>query len=138
VVDDDSDIRLLYTCALTHPGCHVDAAADGDAGWEALQANRYNLMITEYAMPKLTGIELVRKLRAARMAMPVVMAAGRLPTWELAQDPSLQLAAVLPKPFYISELLATVRAVLYATNSPGEPVAPPTWRDQPRTIDLRF
>ena len=69
-------------------------------------------MITEHDMPKLTGVELVRKLRAARMALPVVMAAGKLPTDELARNPSLRLAATLVKPFAIEALLDTVRNVL--------------------------
>ena len=80
MVDEDSDLRRLYAEALAGLGYRVDAAADGAAGWEALQANRYNLLITEHEMPNLTGIELVKMLRAARMALPVVMAAGRLPT----------------------------------------------------------
>ncbi len=112
VVDDDSDLRLLYSEALARPGYQIDAAEDGAAGWKALQTNNYNLLITEQRLPKLTGVELVRKLRTARMAMPVVMTAVQLPMQELARDPSLQLAAMLPKPFYISELLETVTEVL--------------------------
>jgi DNA-binding response OmpR family regulator len=139
VVDDDSDIRLLYTNALAHPGCRVDAAEDGAAGWEAVQDNNYNLLITEYSLPRLTGIELVRKLRAARMAVPVVMTAVRMPVQELARDPSLQLAAVLPKPFYISELLETVKAVLRATDSLREQLVPlPNWQSQPSAVGLRL
>jgi DNA-binding response OmpR family regulator len=138
VVDDDSDIRLLYTNALSRPSCHVDAAADGATGWEALQANHYNLLITEYSLPGLTGVDLVRKLRAARMDLPVVMAAVRLPTRDLVLDPALQLTAVLPKPFYISQLLETVRVLLRATDSPREPVAPPpAWRNWPLADGLR-
>jgi hypothetical protein len=71
VVDDDRDLRLLYADALAGPGYHVDAAKDGAAGWEALQANRYHLLITEHEIPNLTGVELVKKRRAARMALPV-------------------------------------------------------------------
>ena len=99
VVDDDSDTRLLYGFVLTRPGYLVEVAEDGAAAWEALQANRYNLLITEHEMPKLTGLELVKKLRAARMALPVVMAARRLPIEELARNPALRLAATLSKPF---------------------------------------
>ena len=91
---------------------------DGAAAWEALKANRYNLLITEHEMPNLTGVELVKMLRAARMALPVVMAAGRLPTHELARNPSLQLAATLSKPFAVDALLDTVKNVLRATDSP--------------------
>ena len=138
VVDDDSDLRLLYADVLAPRGYHVDAAKDGAAGWEALQANNYNLLITEHSLPKLTGVELVRKLRSARMALPVVMAAGRLPTHELARNPSLQLAATLLKPFAVDALLDTVKNVLRATDSPRELIAPlPNWRSQPSAVGLR-
>jgi DNA-binding response OmpR family regulator len=139
VVDDDSDLRVLYAEVLARPGYRVDAVEDGAAGWEALQANNYNLLITENGLPKLTGVELVRKLRSARMAVPVVMAAVRLPTLELVQNPPLQLAALLPKPFYISELLQTVRAVLHATGSSRAQVAPPPiWRSRPSAVGIRL
>ena len=138
VVDDDSDLRLLYADVLAPRGYHVDAAKDGAAGWEALQANNYNLLITEHSLPKLTGIELVRKLHAAHMAVPVVLAAGRLPTHELARNPSLQLAATLLKPFAVDALLDTVKNVLRATDSPRELIAPlPNWRSQPSAVGLR-
>jgi two-component system sensor histidine kinase and response regulator WspE len=132
VVDEDRDLRQLYTEALAGLGCHVDAAQDGTAGWEALRANRYQLLITEHEMPNLTGIELVKMLRAARMALPVVMAARRLPTHELTRNPSLQLAATLTKPFALDTLLDTVRNVLRTADTSGEQVAlQPVWRSQP-------
>jgi DNA-binding response OmpR family regulator len=139
VVDEDSDLRLLYADVLALPGYHVDAAEDGAAGWEALQANNYNLLITEHSMPKLTGVELVRKLRSARMAVPVVMAAVRLPTHELVRNPSLQVAAMLLKPFAVDVLLDTVKSVLRATDSPREHLEPlPDWRSQPSAVGLRL
>jgi DNA-binding response OmpR family regulator len=120
VVDEDCDLRQLYSDALAGHGYHVDATEDGAAAWEALQTNRYNLLITEHEIPHLTGVELVKMLRAARMAVPVVMAAGRLPTHELARNPSLQLAATLSKPFAVDALVNTVETVLRATASPPE------------------
>ena len=139
VVDDEPYIRQLSTEVLIHSGYHVDAAEDGAAAWEALRANHYNLLITEHSMPKLTGVELVRKLRAARMALPVVLAATRLPTHELARNPSLQLAAMLLKPFTVEELLGTVTKVLRATDSPREQLEPlPDWRSQPSAGVLRL
>jgi len=139
VVDDDKDIRLLYANALARPSCHVDAAEDAVAGWEALQANHYHLLIAEHCLPGLTGVELVRKLRAARMDVPVVMTAVRLPTQGLVGDPLLQLAAVLPKPFYISQLLEAVRAVLRAADSSREQIAPsPNWLSPPSAAAMRL
>ena len=139
VVDDDSDLRRLYADVLALPGYHVDAAEDGAAGWEALQANNYNLLITEHSLPKLTGVELVKKLRAARMALPVILATGKLPTEALAQTPSLQLAAMLPKPFAVDELLDTVKKVLRATDSFRELIAPlPNRQSQPLAGGFRL
>ena len=139
VVDEDSDIRLLYTNALTRTSCRVDTAADGAAGWDAIQANSYNLLITEHSLPGLMGVELVRKMRAAGMGLPVVMTASRLPTNELVRDPTLQLAAMLPKPFYIGQLLETVRTALRPTVTLRKPIAPmPAWRNWPLAVGLRL
>jgi DNA-binding response OmpR family regulator len=63
-------------------------------------------------MPKVSGVELVKKLRCARMTLPVIMASGELPTEELDRNPWLQLAARLVKPFSSGQLLGTVGEVL--------------------------
>ena len=130
VVDEDRHLRLLYTDALAGPGCSVDAVEDGAAAWEALNANRYDLLITEHELPTLTGVELVKRLRAARIAVPVVMAAARMPTYELARNSSLQLAATLAKPFDVETLLDTVKDVLRSTDRLCEQVAPTNGQSQ--------
>jgi DNA-binding response OmpR family regulator len=139
VVEDDSDLRQLSASVLIRFGYRVRAAEDGAAGWEALNADSYDLLITDHNMPRLTGVELVKKLRSARMALPVILATGHLPTEELCQNPSLQLAAMLPKPFSVDELLQTVRAVLRAADSSRERLEPlPDWRSQPSADGLEL
>ena len=125
VAEDDRDIRRFAAQTLVGSGFQVDAAEDGAAAWEALQLNNYDLLITDHNMPKLTGVELVRKLRSARMALPVILATGKLPVEALSQNPSLQLAAMLPKPFSFQELLETVKEVLRTTAGDREQIAPP-------------
>jgi DNA-binding response OmpR family regulator len=119
LVDDDSGVRLLHAEVLMRSGYEVDAAEDGAAGWEALNADSYDLMITDNNMPKLTGVELLKKLRFARMALPVIMATGTLPTHEFARSPWLKPAATLLKPFTIEKLLGTVKDVLRAADGNG-------------------
>jgi len=139
VVDHDSDLRLLYADALARPGYDVDTVEDGADGWQALRTKPFHLLITEYALPGLTGIELVRKLRAAHMTLPVVMASERSPADELARSPALHLAALLPKPFYISQLLETVREVLHAAEDDREQLdLRPNWRSRPPAPGLRL
>jgi len=102
--------------ALAGSGYHVDAAEDGAAGWEALNANSYDLLITDHSMPKLSGINLIKKLRSARMAVPVILSSGIISGEKL----ELPLVAALPKPFTLDQLLGTVRQVLRATESDRE------------------
>jgi two-component system chemotaxis response regulator CheY len=116
-VDDDRDIRQLYADALISSGYKVDTAEDGVAGWQALRANSYDLLLTDNNMPKLSGVEFIRKLRSARMDLPVVLATTAIPTEEIGRNPSLELAATLLKPFSITELFDTVDKVLRAADS---------------------
>jgi len=113
VVDDEPMIRTLITLLLRKFGYQVESAEDGAVAWEALQTKPYDLLITDHNMPKITGVELIKHLRSARMALPVVMVAGILPEEELAQNPSLHLAATLPKPFGLADLLDTVSNALH-------------------------
>src|SRR5688572_5853988 len=83
VVDDDPDIRQQSTEVLIHHGYHVDAAEDGAVAWDTLQVNGYDLVVTDHKMPKVTGVELVGMLRAARMALPVILISGAMPKDEL-------------------------------------------------------
>lgn len=131
VVDDDSDIRQLSTEALAGSGYHVDAAEDGAAGWEALKANSYDLVITDHNMPKLTGIDLIKKLHSARMSVPVILSSGVISGEAL----ELQLAATLPKPFTLDQLLGTVRQVLRAIASEGERMDPSLVRQNRASAD---
>jgi len=147
VVEDDAAIRQLNAQVLVRSGYRVDAAEDGAAGWEALHAKNFNLLITDHDMPKLSGLELVKKVRSARMTLPVILATGALPEEELERHPWLQLAATLLKPFSPDQLLETVQEVLRAAGRtsfspegclpmlakavcPLEPLPP--WHGQPR------
>ena len=122
VVDDDSVIREISAKALTRSGYEVDAADDGAAGWEALHAKSYDLLITDNNMPNVSGVELVNKVRSAHMTLPVILASGAMPAEELDRQPWLHLAATLSKPFTGAELLGTVEKVLRPAVSAREEI----------------
>jgi DNA-binding response OmpR family regulator len=139
VVDDDESLRQLNTEVLKHSGYQVDAAEDGDVAWARLQLTSYDLLITDQKMARVGGMELLRKLRAARLALPVIMATGTSPQAELTRQPWLQPAVVLLKPYTILELLGVVRVVLYADECPREQIdALLTWRGQSSPVSLRM
>ncbi len=120
VVDDDEETRRVNTEILLRSGYEVDAAEDGDAAWSAIEINNYDydLLITDNRMPNLTGVELIYKLRAYRMVLPVIMATGRFPTEVFVGHPWLQPDAMLLKPYTSEELLRTVEKVLRETGIP--------------------
>ena len=120
VVDDDSDTRQLSVDVLAGSGYDVDAVMDGAAGWEALQDNSYDLAITDNKMPRMTGIEMIEKLRLARMTLPVIMATRYLPMNTFARKPWLKPDAMLERPFSNDDLLAAVKKVLRADDTPHE------------------
>ena len=128
VVEDEPDIRRLNAEVLKSFGYKVDAVEDGMAGWKALHSvhhasDSYALLITDHEMPGLTGLTLVKKLRAARMALPVIMATGRLLPKDLfARYHWLQPVAALIKPYSVEQLLGTVRAMLGTDDDAREPI----------------
>ena len=115
VVEDDVLMRQFITESLHLFGYLVDGAEDGISGWEALNAANFDLLITDNNMPRLTGIGLLKKLHAAHMALPVIMVTGAVPQNELAECPWLQPAAILVKPYAITELFGAVHDVLRVT-----------------------
>lgn len=125
VVDDDAALRQLNTELLLNAGYEVEAVEDGAIAWDDLQSNFYDLLITDNNMPKVTGISLVQKLHAARMAIPVILVTGKPPLAELARHPWLQIEAMLLKPYAADELLAMVSNVLRAIDSAATRLAPP-------------
>lgn len=112
VVNDESDVRQLTMDVLANSGYEVEGAKDGAAGWEALQAKAYDLVITDNKMPRMTGIEMIENLRDARMTIPVIMATGCLPVFDFVRKPWLKPDGALQQPYSNDDLVATVKKVL--------------------------
>ena len=109
VVDDEKFIRQLLSDLLTDAGHQVDTAEDGAEGWEKLRAKNYDLLVTDNKMPRVTGVELVRKVHAAQLTLPIIMITATPP--ENIEE--LQLAAVVEKPFGIKLVVRLVEDALY-------------------------
>jgi DNA-binding response OmpR family regulator len=112
VVDDEDNDRELNSRVLMRAGYDVVAAADGDAAWTAIQTQHFDLMITDNSMPKVTGVELVRKLHAAGTKLEVVLLTGVFPDDQFDRYPWLRNIVILIKPFANSEMLLVVKKIL--------------------------
>ena len=116
VENDPINCNLTKEVLIWHG--YIAKAVGDAAAWGELQAAKYNLLITDYELPTITGIELIKTLRSARKDLPVVLIAGKLPIKDLVQRPSLQPVATLLKPFSVNALLETVKTALAASNTP--------------------
>ncbi len=112
VVDDDSDSRQLSVNALVGAGYEVESARDGVAGWDALQVKGYDLVITDNHMPRLTGIEMIAKLRSAHMSVPIILATRIFPVNIISHNPWLTPDASLQRPCSNEDLVAAVKKIL--------------------------
>jgi DNA-binding response OmpR family regulator len=124
VAEDEPAIRRFNFEVLIRSGYRVDAAEDGDSAWQTLNAGGYDLLITDNDMPKVTGIELLQKVHAAHLALPVIMTTGKPPCEIFIQFPWLQPAFTLLKPYTGAEFLYAVQQVLPFITDPLIPVAP--------------
>ena len=115
VVDDDSFLCGLVAATLEDAGHQVKTAADGEAAWGALLGSRCDLLVTDDIMPKASGLALVRRIRVADMALPVIVASERLDAMDivkLSRDPWSRFDGFVRKPFTMSEVLAAVHTLL--------------------------
>jgi two-component system KDP operon response regulator KdpE len=115
VVEDDPILRRLNTTLLIEAGYEVDTAEDGAVAWDTIQLKTFDLLITDNSMPNVTGIELIKKVRAAGIALPIIMATALLPKDVFSQFPCLQPTATMIKPYTLEGLLRTVENVLCGT-----------------------
>ncbi len=136
MVDDDSHRCHLNAEVLRRQNYEVNTAADGQAGWEELQTNRYHLLITENDLPRLTGVGLVKKLHSACLPVPVIVVTRTLPARKSPEYSWLLKATKLFKPYRLDELLGLVRKVLAETACARTETASPAWRSQPQSDRL--
>jgi DNA-binding response OmpR family regulator len=112
IVEDDARIAEFVTKGLEESGYHVTVARDGEAGFLDARYNDYDLIVLDLMLPKLDGIEVARKLRAAGKATPILMLTAR----DTEKDKILGLDVgaddYLTKPFSFGEFLARLRALL--------------------------
>ena len=113
VVDDDEAVRHFMVDCLQTLGYRVEQAADGEAGLQLLTPAAPDLLIVDYAMPGMTGVDVVQRARATAPDMPIIMATGYADM--AAVDRVLPSRNVLRKPFRLSELAVAVREALTAT-----------------------
>jgi len=111
LVEDEAAIRDAVSYALRQDGFEVEVAADGERGLTLARAARFDVVLLDVMLPRLSGTEICRTLRA-ESDVPIIMLTAR--DAEVDRVLGLELGAddYVTKPFSIAELKSRVRALL--------------------------
>jgi two-component system, OmpR family, response regulator PhoP len=122
IVEDESTLRDSIAGQLKEAGFNVDAAADGEEGLYCGREYPLDLAIIDLGLPKLPGLDLIKKLRGHGKAFPILILTAR-DRWQDKVE-GLQAGAddYVAKPFHFEELLARVQALLRRSGGWAQPV----------------
>jgi len=115
VVDDEIHIIHVVAIKLRNNGYEVVSAENGAEAYELTLSENPDIIVTDFQMPIMTGLELVQKLRRNDQTkdVPVIMLTARGFAIEDEQKQDLQISEFLSKPFSPKELLRTIEDILY-------------------------
>lgn len=104
-VEDESAVAHLLALVLCGPHCQVFSATDGEDGLAKIATSEpYDIIITDHKMPRMTGLEMVRKLRARNYSGKVVVLSAFLNEATVEEYRALGVDLMLDKPFDMDEL----------------------------------
>lgn len=109
LVEDEPDIAAVTAAVLEDAGYHVTVASDGREGLDIALQERPELVITDFMMPRLSGLDMIQRLRDAGFNAPIVLSTS-VPEDHLPHE-LRRHDAYLSKPYGMRQLLATVAAL---------------------------
>lgn len=114
VAEDNDDIALLICNMLHDQGYSVKRASDGQEAWEMIQDEMPDLLLTDIAMPRMDGLELMRHVREDETLshLPIVVVSARVEDHERLEGISAGAEVYLAKPFINEELILRVRKLI--------------------------
>jgi DNA-binding response OmpR family regulator len=115
ICDDEAHIVRAAEFKFKKGGYEVVCAYDGEEGWEILQKFKPDIIITDYQMPRMDGLELIDRIRSnpATADIPIIMLTAK--GFEISHETTSRrfgVIAVLPKPFSPRELFHRVEEIL--------------------------
>ncbi len=133
VVEDDARIAGKVCAVLEQAGYAVDHLADGETAWFQGDTSEYDLVILDLGLPKMDGLAVLKKWRAAGRLFPILILTARGAWLERVDGIDAGADDYLTKPFAMEELLSRTRALLRR----GAGRAMPVLRSGPVMLDTR-
>ncbi|NJL83053.1 MAG: response regulator transcription factor [Chloroflexaceae bacterium] len=123
LVDDEAELTDPLSQLLAREGYQIDVAGDGPAGIALALQSPYDLLILDWMLPHLGGVQLCQQLRARGQGMPVLFLTAKDTVDDRVAGLDAGADDYLVKPFELRELLARVRALLRRSGLEGGAIA---------------
>jgi len=122
VADDELHIIHVVAIKLRNNGYEVISAGNGAEAYELACREKPDVVVTDYQMPLMTGIELIEKMRGqdGTRDIPVILLTARSFAITPEMQESLGVSSCLSKPFSPKELLKTIQDILYQKELVGQ------------------
>ena len=116
IVEDDKELSKIMQLELSHEGFETTTAEDGRSALEKIQEENPDLVLLDVMLPRLSGLEVLRKVRSEiNPDLPVILVTARGETIDKVDGLNSGADDYISKPFKIEELLARMNAVLRRT-----------------------
>jgi len=112
IAEDDRELRQMFSHVLTKHGYSVTGASDGQQALDAMDADYYDMIITDIMMPNMDGYELVRQLREAGNTIPVLMITAKEAFDDMRLGFQSGVDDYMVKPVNVNEMVLRVGALL--------------------------
>jgi two-component system, OmpR family, response regulator PhoP len=122
LVEDEAPLRETLAARLKREGFAVDAAADGEEGLFMGKEVPFDVAVIDLGLPKLPGMDLVRKLRESEARYPILILTARSSWQEKVEGLKAGADDYLVKPFHVEELLARMNALMRRAAGWSKPV----------------
>ncbi len=119
LVEDEEEIGGLIKDGLEKEEFSVDYCKDGDSGMEHAMAHSYDAMVLDVMLPGKSGLEILKMVRASQNNVPIIIITARGETEDRIQGLDLGADDYLPKPFFVEELIARLRAIWRRSSETG-------------------
>src|SRR5215470_4696953 len=106
LVEEEKRLRIALTEFLSREGLTVDAVTDGDAAFEKITTEPFDLLIISFSLPRRNCLDLCRDIRARGIRTPILLLTAESTTEQKIMALKLGADAYVTKPFDVSELLA--------------------------------
>jgi DNA-binding NtrC family response regulator len=120
VIDDDASVRNMLSIVLKKGGYDVSSADSSEAALKRLKNEAFDLLISDIKMPGISGIDLLRKIKAISPEVPVIMITAYASTNDAVEAMKLGAEDYVSKPFDLEELKRTIEKSLHKRNRETE------------------